>query len=169
MGRGKEGLVSTACAVIIQILNKPIMYGYCLIYLPFDFNASCSTYLEMAGLDSSNFERNFEVAQATLSIDRRRPLNSVGMRLARLLVQRYERSGGHPVFFSACACSGYLAGLPFPSPLGRPGDEASSNQANFWSLILTNFYGRCAKLYVMQTNDQSRCMLYRIVGYTKGI
>ena len=31
-GRGKEGLVSTACAcaVIIQILNNPITYGYCL-------------------------------------------------------------------------------------------------------------------------------------------
>ena len=31
-GRGKEGLVSTvcACAIIIQILNNPIMYGYCL-------------------------------------------------------------------------------------------------------------------------------------------
>ena len=29
-GRGKEGLVSTtcACAVIIQILNNPITYGY---------------------------------------------------------------------------------------------------------------------------------------------
>ena len=31
-GGGKEGLVSTACAcaVIIQILNNPITYGYCL-------------------------------------------------------------------------------------------------------------------------------------------
>ena len=29
-GRGKEGLVSTACAcvIIIQILNNPIKYGY---------------------------------------------------------------------------------------------------------------------------------------------
>ena len=63
-GRGKEGLVFTAyeCAVIIQILNNPVTYGYCLVYLPFDLNASCSMYLEMAGLDSSNFTRNFEAA-----------------------------------------------------------------------------------------------------------
>ena len=80
-GRGKEGLVSTACAcaVIIQI---PITYGYCLVYLSFDLNASCSTYLIMAGLDSWKFERDFEVARAILSIDRQRSLNSVGMRLA---------------------------------------------------------------------------------------
>ena len=34
-GRGKEGLVSTACAcaVNIQILNNPIMYGYSLVYM----------------------------------------------------------------------------------------------------------------------------------------
>ena len=66
-----EGLVSTvcACAVIIQILNNPITYGYCLVYLSFDLNASCSTYLVMAGLDSWKFERDFEVARAILSID----------------------------------------------------------------------------------------------------
>ena len=50
----------------------------------------------MVGLDSSSFERNFNVAQATLSIDERKPLNSIGTRLVQLLVQR---SGGHPVFF----------------------------------------------------------------------
>ena len=72
------------------------MYGYCLVYLSFDLNALSSTYLEMAGLDSSDFGRDFEVARATLSIGRRRPLNSVGTRLARSLVQR---SGGHSVFF----------------------------------------------------------------------
>ena len=83
-GRGKEGLVSTACAcaIIIQILNNPITYGYSLVYLPFDLNASCSTYLVMVGLDSSKFERDFEVARATLFIYRQRPLNSVGTRLA---------------------------------------------------------------------------------------
>ena len=71
-GRGKEGLVSTACtyAVIIQILNNPITYRYCPVYLPFDLIASCSTYLEMAGLDSSNFERDFKVARVMFSIDR---------------------------------------------------------------------------------------------------
>ena len=50
----------------------------------------------MAGLDSSSFERNFEVARATLSIDQRGPLNSMGTCLVRLLVQR---SGDHLVFF----------------------------------------------------------------------
>jgi hypothetical protein len=37
-GRGREGLVSTACTctVVIQILNNPITYGYFLVYLPFD-------------------------------------------------------------------------------------------------------------------------------------
>ena len=42
-GRGREGLVSTVCAwaAIIQILNNPNVYGYCLVYLPFDFNSSC--------------------------------------------------------------------------------------------------------------------------------
>ena len=50
----------------------------------------------MAGLDSLSFERDFEVVRATLSIDRRRPLNNVGTYLAQSLVQR---SGGHPVFF----------------------------------------------------------------------
>ena len=60
-GRGREGLVSTACACAV-ILNNPITYGYCLVYLPFELNALCSTYLEMTGLDSSNFERDFEVA-----------------------------------------------------------------------------------------------------------
>jgi hypothetical protein len=37
-GRKREGLVSTACvcAVIIQILNNPITYGYFPVYLPFD-------------------------------------------------------------------------------------------------------------------------------------
>jgi hypothetical protein len=42
-GRGgrEKGLVSTACAcaVIIQILNNPITYGYFLIYLHFDLNS----------------------------------------------------------------------------------------------------------------------------------
>ena len=68
-GGGKEGLVSTSCtyAIIIMILNNPITYGYCLVYLPYDLNASYSTYLEMAGLDSLNFERDFEVARTTLS------------------------------------------------------------------------------------------------------
>ena len=46
------------------------MYGDCLVYLPFDLNSSHSTYLEMASLDSSSFERRH--------IDRQRPLNSVG-------------------------------------------------------------------------------------------
>ena len=48
-GEEREGLVSTACActVIMQILNNPITYGYCLVYLPFDLNSSRSTYLEM--------------------------------------------------------------------------------------------------------------------------
>ena len=48
-GEGREGLVSAACAcaVIMHILNNPIMYGFCLIYLPFDLNFSHSTYLEM--------------------------------------------------------------------------------------------------------------------------
>ena len=40
-----------------------------LRYLTFDLNSSCSTNLEIAGLDSSNFERDFEVAQVMLSID----------------------------------------------------------------------------------------------------
>ena len=119
-----------------------IAYGYCLVYLPFDLNASCSTYLVMVGLDSSKFERDFEVARATLFIYRQRPLNSVGTRLAWSLVQR---SGGHSVFFrhmdrftcqhvveisvrtlygklygkcSACACSGYQAFLPPPPSEG---------------------------------------------------
>jgi hypothetical protein len=63
---GREGLVSTACAcaVIIQILNNPITYGY----LPFDLNfrAQRTMYLEMASLDSSIFERDFEIARETL-------------------------------------------------------------------------------------------------------
>ena len=63
-GREKEGLVSTACvcAVIIQILNNPIMHGYSLVYLSVDLNTWCSMYLEIAGLDSSNFKRDFNVA-----------------------------------------------------------------------------------------------------------
>ena len=48
----------------------------------------------------------------------------------------------------------------------RPSFSLPPNQANFWLLILTNFYGKCAELYIMQTNDQSRCILYKIVGYT---
>ena len=36
-----------------------------------------------------------------LSIDQQRPLNSMGTRLARSLVQR---SGGHPVFFRHMDC-----------------------------------------------------------------
>jgi hypothetical protein len=40
-GRGREGLVSTACAcaVIIQILNNLNMYRYFLVYLLFDLNS----------------------------------------------------------------------------------------------------------------------------------
>ena len=40
-GRGKEGLVYTACAcaVIIQILNNLITYRYFVVYLPFDLNS----------------------------------------------------------------------------------------------------------------------------------
>ena len=80
---GRPGIsTACACAVIIQILNNPIMYGYCLVYVPFDLNSSCSTYLVMAGLDSSKFERDFKVARATLSVDQQRPLNSKGTRLA---------------------------------------------------------------------------------------
>ena len=63
-------------------LNNPIMYGYCLVYFPFDLNSPCSMYLEMAGLDSSKFRARFELAQVTLPIDQQRPLNSVGMHLA---------------------------------------------------------------------------------------
>jgi hypothetical protein len=40
-GKKRKGLVSTACAcaVIIQISNNPITYGYFLVYLPFDLNS----------------------------------------------------------------------------------------------------------------------------------
>ena len=124
---------------IIQILYNSITYKYRLVCLPFDLNASCLMYLETAGLDGSNFEWDFKVARVTLSIDRWRPLNSVGTRLAQSLVQR---SGGHPVFFrhmdrftcqhvvgisvwthlygkySACAYSGYQAFPPPPSSEG---------------------------------------------------
>ena len=50
-GKEREGLVSTTCtcAIIMQILNNPITYGYYLVYFPFDRNSSHSTYLEMAG------------------------------------------------------------------------------------------------------------------------
>ena len=81
--------------------SDSITYGYCLVYLPFDLNASCSTYLEMAGLDSLNFKCDFKVARVMLSIDQQRPLNSMGMSLAWLLVQR---SGGCPVFFRHMDC-----------------------------------------------------------------
>ncbi len=39
-GRGREGLVSTACTcvVIIQILNNLITYGYFLVSLPSELN-----------------------------------------------------------------------------------------------------------------------------------
>ena len=62
-GREKEGLVFTACAcAVIQILNNPSMYGYFLVYLCFDLSFLCSLYLvEMAGLDSSRMERNFDI------------------------------------------------------------------------------------------------------------
>ena len=133
----KEGLISTAsaCATIIQILNNPIIYRYCLVYLSFDLNASCSTYPEMAGLDSSNFEWDFEVAQVTLSIYRQRPLKSVDMRLALSLV---KRSGGHPVWnvsivstsstSSTCACSGDQAFLH--PPLQKAWMKLKSSQSS---------------------------------------
>ena len=43
-GEERKGLVSTACAcaIIMQILNNPITYGYCIVYLPFDLNCSRS-------------------------------------------------------------------------------------------------------------------------------
>ena len=70
-GRGREGLVSTACtcAVIMQILNNLIMQGYYLVYLPFDLNSSRSMYLEITGwtVHVSSMEHDFKVAQETLS------------------------------------------------------------------------------------------------------
>ena len=50
----------------------------------------------MVGLVSSNFEWDFKITWAILSINGWRPLNSVGTCLAWSLVQR---SGSHPVFF----------------------------------------------------------------------
>ena len=67
-GEEREGLVSTACActIIMQILNNPITYGYCLVYLPFDLNFSRSNLPRNDSLDSSSFEREFEVTRETL-------------------------------------------------------------------------------------------------------
>ena len=67
--RGKEGLVSSACtcAVIMQILNNPITYGYYLVYLPFDLNSSHSMYLGITGWSQfENFEQDFEITRETL-------------------------------------------------------------------------------------------------------
>ena len=89
----------------------------------------------MAGLDSSSFERDFEVAQVTLSIYRQRPLKSVDMRLALSLV---KRSGGHPVWnvslvstsstSSTCACSGDQAFLH--PPLQKAWMKLKSSQSS---------------------------------------
>ena len=102
-GKGEKAwypLYAHVLAVNIQILNNLIMYGYCLVYLPFDLNSSCSGYLEMAGLDRLSFEWDFmvHVAQATLSIE---------------LVYRhfYGKLYGK---CSACTCSGYQPSLPSP-------------------------------------------------------
>ena len=65
--------------------NNLITYGYCLVYLPFDLNSSCSTYLEMAGLDSLSFERDVEVG-----------LNDAVDRSTKASEQHGH--GGHPVF-----------------------------------------------------------------------
>ena len=67
-GEEREGLVSTACAcaVIMQILNNPITYGYCLVYLPFDLNSSRSNVPRNDSLDSSSFKRDFEITRETL-------------------------------------------------------------------------------------------------------
>ena len=57
-GRGSPGIhCMRMCGYIIQILDILITYGYVVVYLPFDLNSSRSTFLEMAGLDSLNFER----------------------------------------------------------------------------------------------------------------
>ena len=48
-GRGRRlgiGRMRTRC--YYADLNNPIMYGYCLVYLPFDFNSSCSMYPQIA-------------------------------------------------------------------------------------------------------------------------
>ena len=75
-------------------LSDYVVHGCCLVHLPFDLNLSCSMYLhvEMAGLDSSNLEQDFEVR--SLSDIAHQLTKTSKQCLARSLVQR---SGGHPI------------------------------------------------------------------------
>jgi hypothetical protein len=113
-------------------------------------------YLEMAGLDSSTFERDFEVARETLP---RRLTKASEQRGRAFSASASARSGGHPVFcrhtcmdhftcqhvievgvrkylrifyrkFDACACSRYQAFAP--SYLRRPGNEAKHSLKYIW-------------------------------------
>ena len=63
--RGRPGIhcMCMCCYNIIQFLDDPITYRYFVVYFLFDLNSLRSSFLEMAGLDSLNFERCCRVDQ----------------------------------------------------------------------------------------------------------